>query len=73
MLINPIKLRLSAFVSTLKNWYLAHWRGSAMASPGGKLSSKARLMRNGDIFWYATQANKNIQSFELYLFYDLYS
>ena len=28
---------------------LMHWRGSAMPSPGGKVLSEAKRMRNGDI------------------------
>ena len=45
---------------------LEHWRGSAIASPGGKLSSKARLMRNGEMFRICLQFVKKVQRRSLY-------
>ena len=46
-------------------WF--HWRGSAMASPGGKLSSEARLMRNGEIDQFYMQFVEKVQFERLYI------
>ena len=43
------------------------WRGSAMASPGGKLSSEARLMRNGETDRFCIQFVKKVQLEKLYV------
>ena len=46
---------------------LEHWRGSAIASPGGKLSSKARLMRNGEMDRFCMQYVKKVLFERLYV------
>ena len=46
---------------------LEHWRGSAIASPGGKLSSEARLMRNGEMERFRMQFVKKVQFEKLYV------
>ncbi len=46
---------------------LSHRRGSAMASPGGKLSSEARLMRNGETDRFCMQFVKKVQFEKLYV------
>ena len=38
-----------------------------MASPGGKLSSEARLMRNGEIFQFCMQFVKKVLFEKLYV------
>ena len=40
---------------------------SAMASPGGKLSSEARLMRNGEIDQFYMQFVEKVQFERLYI------
>ena len=57
-------LKLSALCS---NCDLAFRRGSAIASPGGKLSSKARLMRNGETDRFCIQFVKKVQFEKLYV------
>ena len=49
-----------------------HWRGSAMASPGGKLSSVARLMRNGEMDQFCMQFVKKVQFERLCVYICLY-
>ena len=60
----------NVYIGFIQQVYKVEFGGlarSAVASPGGKLSSAARLMRNGEMFRLRIQFVKKVQSERRYV------